>query len=133
VFGGIIGMELSTCPQCGSHKIQPETKTDTVLHTQPSQYLCQICGYEGQPLILEQYEGVFQGLSSAGPRLIGPWEIHTRLDNGEKKALAMLWEDARDCVASLNLKKGDRISVIVDKTLWRITKAESTEPKKKKR
>ena len=125
-------MELTTCPHCGSNQIEQETITDIVLNDTTFDYICKVCGYQGQPLILEKYEGIFQGIKSAGPTLIGPWEICTRLDNGEKKTLSVLWDDARDCVHSLELRKGDRISVIVDEKIWRISKVTSSEKNKSK-
>lgn len=115
-------MELATCPQCGSKYIQPENIKDTVLDKSTTEYVCKVCGYQGIPLILEKYEGIFHGIKSAVPGFIGPWEIQTRLDNNELKTLMMVWKDARDCVRSLKLKKGDRITVTVDEKVWCIEK-----------
>jgi hypothetical protein len=120
-------MELTTCPQCGSKHIQQASINDVVLDKSTIKYECKICGYQGLPLIIEKYEGVFQGIKSAVPGLIGPWEIQTRLDNGERKTLSVLWEDARDCIRSLELKKGDRITVTVDEKIWCIDKVVTTE------
>jgi len=111
-------MELATCPQCGSKHIQKETIKDVVLDKPTAEYVCKVCGYQGVPLILEKYEGIFQGIRSEFPGFIGPWEIQTKLDNGERKTLSMLWEDARDCIRSLQLKKGDRITVTLDEKIW---------------
>ena len=119
-------MEVTTCPHCGSIHIQQETLKDIVLNEDIVDYICMECGYQGEPLILEKYEGVFQGIKSAIPGFIGPWEIQTRLDNGEKKILQVLWEDARDCIQSLRLKKGDRITVTIDEKIWCIDKATSS-------
>jgi hypothetical protein len=115
-------MELTTCPQCGSKQIQQKKIEDVVLKKPTIEYTCKLCGYHGAPLILEKYEGVFQGIKPEAPGFIGPWAIHTRLDNGERKTLSVLWEDARDCIRSLELKKGDRILVTVDKEVWCIDK-----------
>jgi len=115
-------MELATCPQCGSKQISRETKKNIILDKPTTEYVCRVCGYQGAPLILEKYEGFFQGIKSEVPGFIGPWEIQTRLDNGERKTLSMLWEDARDCIRSLQLKKGDRIAVTVDEKIWCIEK-----------
>jgi hypothetical protein len=115
-------MELTTCPQCGSKQIQQKITKDVVLNKPTIDCRCTVCGYQGAPLILEKYEGVFQGIKPEVPGFIGPWVIHTRLDNGERKTLSVLWEDARDCIRSLGLKKGDRITITVDKQIWCIDK-----------
>jgi len=120
-------MEVTTCPHCGSKQIQQEIIKEVVLNDVAVDYVCKVCGYQGLPLILEKYEGIFQGIKPAASRLIGPWEIQTRLDSGKKKVLPVLWEDARDCVHSLQLKKGDRITVIVDEKIWCIDKVTSPE------
>ena len=123
-------MDLTTCPQCGSKHIKQVSTEDVVLDRSATEYLCNECGYQGTPLILEKYEGVFQGIKSAVPGFVGPWEIQTRLDNGEKRTLSVLWEDARDCIRSLNLKKGDRITVAVDEKIWCIDKITSESDEK---
>ena len=117
-------MELTTCPHCGSNKIQSEIIEDVVLKKPTSDYRCKVCGYKGAPLILEKYEGVFQGIKPETPGFIGPWAIYIRLDNGNKKTLSVRWEDARDCIRSLDLKKGDRITVSVDQEVWCIDKVD---------
>lgn len=119
--GGII-VEVNTCPQCGSKHIQHENSKELVLDS--SSYICKVCGYKGSPLILEKYEGVFQGIKSSVPGFIGPWEIQFRLDDGKRKTLEVIWEDARDCIRSLDLKKGDRIAVTIDEKIWCIDKIE---------
>jgi DNA-directed RNA polymerase subunit RPC12/RpoP len=118
-------MEVTTCPHCGSKQIQQETLKDIVLNEAAVDYICKECGYQGAPIVLEKYEGAFQGIKPAIPGFIGPWEIQTRLDNGEKKILPVLWEDARDCIQSLRLKKGDRITVTVDEKIWCVDKVNS--------
>ena len=118
-------MELTTCPQCRSKQIQQEIIKDVVLDKTTPDYVCKKCGYQGLPLIIERYEGIFQGIKSAVPGFIGPWEIQTRLDNGEKKILPVLWEDARDCIHSLQLQKGDRITVTIDEKIWCIDRVNS--------
>jgi transposase-like protein len=115
-------MELTTCPQCGSKQIQHEIIKDVILNKPTIDYRCKVCGYHCTPLLLEKYEGIFQGIKPEVPGFIGPWAIHTRLDNGERKTLSVLWEDARDCIRSLGLKKGDRITVTVDQEIWCIDK-----------
>jgi hypothetical protein len=120
-------MELTTCPQCRSKQIHEKRIKDIVINEVIINYECKVCGYQGTPLILEKYEGVFQGIKSAVPGFIGPWEILTRLDNGERKILSVLWEDARDCIRSLELKKGDRITVTIDEKIWCIDKINSSE------
>lgn len=119
-------MEVNTCPHCGSKKIQQETIKDKILSENTKEYICTECGYQGEPLAIEKYEGIFQGIKPSPSGFIGPWEIQTRLDNGEKKRLPALWEDARDCIRSLKLKKGDRIIVTVDQKIWCINKASTT-------
>ncbi|MEM0492387.1 MAG: hypothetical protein QXS02_00280 [Candidatus Thermoplasmatota archaeon] len=111
-------MEVVSCPHCGNKQLKNTNDEKTQVKTS---YKCIICGYEGTPVVLEQYEGVFQGIKPA-PGFIGPWDIHVKLDNGEKKILTVLWDDARDCIKSLNLKKGDRITVTIDEKIWCITK-----------
>jgi len=118
-------MEFTTCPQCGNKHIQQKKIHDTVFDKPTVEYVCKICGYQGVPLICEKYEGVFQGIASEVPGFIGPWVIRTRLDNGQRKTLSVLWEDARDCIHSLRLKKGDRITVTVDEKVWCIDKVVS--------
>ena len=123
-------MEFTTCPQCGNKHIPQEKIHDVILDKPTVDYTCKVCGYQGVPLICEKYDGVFQGIKSAVPGFIGPWEIQTRLDNGERKTLSMLWEDARDCIRSLQLKKGDRITVTVDEKIWCIDKVSSENDEK---
>lgn len=123
-------MELTTCPKCGSKHITQVSTNNIFLDTPSVEYICKGCGYQGAPLILEKYEGIFHGIKSAVPGFIGPWEIQTKLDNGERKTLSVLWEDARDCIRSLNLKKGDRITVSVDEKIWCIDKITSESDEK---
>ena len=122
-------MELTTCPQCGSKQIQQKITRDVVLKKPTIDYKCTMCGYQGVPLVLEKYEGVFQGIKPEVPGFIGPWAIQTRLDDGKRKTLSVLWEDARDCIRSLELKKGDRITVTVDKEVWCIDKVDTSDKK----
>ena len=120
---GSIHMEITTCPHCGSKHMQQETVKDAVINESVLSYICKDCGYQGAPLVFERYEGIFQGIKSSIPGFIGPWEIQTCLDNGEKKILTVLWEDARECIKSLGLKKGDRIVVTVDEKIWCINRS----------
>ena len=116
-------MDVTTCPHCGSKQIQQEAIRNINLNDATVDYVCKECGYQGAPLLLEKYEGVFQGIKPTVPGFIGPWEIKTKLDNGEKRTLTVLWEDARDCIKSLKLKKGDRIIVTVDEKIWCIDRS----------
>ncbi len=115
-------MEITACPQCKTKHITKEMKRKETNTQNSIEYKCKICGYKGSPLLLEQYEGLFQGIKPSNHQFIGPWEIHTRLDTGQNKILYVLWEDARDCVHSLQLKQGDRITVTVDEKIWCIEK-----------
>jgi hypothetical protein len=116
-------MERIACPHCGNKQMQQEMAKNAIAKKSFLDYRCKVCGYKGTPLILEKYEGIFQGIKPEVPGFIGPWAIHTRLDNGQRKTLSVLWEDARDCIRSLGLKKGDRITVTVDQEVWCIDKA----------
>jgi hypothetical protein len=124
-FRGFI-MKVASCPNCGERQLRNKKQEKT---TSKTIYKCRICGYEGSPVILEQYEGVFQGVRPA-PGFIGPWDILVKLDNGERKLLTVLWEDARDCIKSLKLQRGDRVTVTVDEKIWCITKETDSSPEK---
>jgi len=115
-------MQITTCPKCGCKSFLEKLISDLVLNTCRSTYICKDCGFQGSPLVIEQYEGTFLGIKSSVPGFIGPWEIKTRLDNGEKKVIEVLWEDARDCIKSLKLKKGDKIKITIDEKLWCLEK-----------
>ncbi len=115
-------MEVTTCPQCGSKITCPENIRDVVLNDYTLEYTCKDCGYSGMPIISEKYEGIFQGLKPPVPGFVGVWEISTRLSNGEKKVLSVLWDDARDCIQTLQIKKGDKIKVTIDEKIWCIEK-----------
>ena len=113
-------MEVLVCPQCGSKDfyqttIQDEVATDSSKKWECS---CKECGYRGIPIILDKYEGTFQGSQPSNPGFIGPWIIRTRLDSGEEKVLEVLWEDAQDCIQALQLKRGDKIRVTLDQKVW---------------
>lgn len=73
---------------------------------------------------MEEYEGRFIQARPSIAGLPAPWIIITEIDNGETKNLKVHWEDARDCVKQLDLKKGDRIKISHDEKEWSIEKLE---------
>lgn len=115
-------MQLKACPRCGSRDLGEIKVKDLVLNNYTTTHICKECGCEGPPSILEKYGGVFQGIKSSVPGFIGPWGIKTQLDDGSAKILTVKWKDARDCIQSLDLKKGDKIEVTVDEKIWCIEK-----------
>ncbi len=117
-------MEITACPKCGCRNfIVPNNKEKEL----PAKGICKECGYNGLLKIWDEYVGIFQGLQPPVPGLLGPWKIIVLMEKGEKKNLSALWEDARDCIKSLNLKKGDKIKVIIDEKVWCIERYENDE------
>ncbi len=115
-------MELLACPQCGSKNFcQTTLKYEMVTDDNKKWDLaCKECGYQGIPIILDKYEGIFQGAQPSSLGFIGLWILRTRLDSGEEKVLEVLREDAQDCIQALQLKRGDEIRVILDQKVWYI-------------
>jgi hypothetical protein len=120
-------MEVPVCPKCNSRDLQQHSVHDAVLHRSSSLCTCKECGYKGLPTQIEEYEGIFQGLKPPVPGFIGPWGIMTKLSDGDTKILLMFWEDARDCVTRLHLRKGTRIRVILESRLWKVENLEEDE------
>jgi hypothetical protein len=120
-------MEVPVCPKCNSKNLRQHSVRDTVLNRSSQICTCNQCGYKGAPIQIEEYEGVFLGLQPPVPGIIGPWGIMTKLPNGETKILLMFWEDARDCVQRLHLRKGTRIRVILEAKLWQVENLEESE------
>lgn len=125
--GGI--MDVAVCPKCNSRNLLHHTVQDRVLNRSTEVCTCKDCGYTGAPSSIEEYSGRFIGLKPPVPGFIGPWGVMTKLQDGETKVLMMFWEDARDCVTRLHLKKGTQIRVTVESKLWQIENLEEDEEK----
>ena len=117
-------MEVFACPQCGSKKICQTIINDSssFVNNEKWKCTCEECGYKGIPIIMEKYEGTFQGSQPSKPGFIGPWKFRTLLDDGEDKYFDLLWEDAQDCIEALKLERGDRIKVTLDEKVWCVEK-----------
>ena len=121
-------MEILPCPQCGSKTFCLTEIEEQVTNGNKGWVgVCKECGYRSTSIIIENYEGTFQGLQPSSPGLRGPGVLKIRLYDGTEKILEVLWEDAQACVQFLQLKVGDRVKVTIDEKLWHVEKLHGIE------